>query len=86
MNDSECRTCGDIHGARCPWLNTCQYCARPSDDYEPTAKDAALVSAERLCEECHASAVRAAVMDKRDAMRESHGDWLRDEGKDSRQW
>lgn len=82
--ERECGQCGEMHGAGCPWLNTCQYCGRPSDDYEATAKDAATVSAERLCEECHASAVRAVEMDRRDAMREGYGDWLRDEGKDRR--
>lgn len=77
----DCKDCGEEHGARCAWLNTCQYCSRPTDNYEPTAKDAKLLDPERLCEECHAEGVRAAEREQREAMRESYGDYLRDEGR-----
>ena len=38
------------------------------------------------CEECRAGALRLAERERRDAMEESRGDWLRDEGKDRRAW
>ena len=36
------------------------------------------------CEECMAGALRLAERERREAMEESRGDWLRDEGKDKR--
>lgn len=43
------------------------------------------LEAER-CEGCAETNARALARDRRDAMRESYGDWLRDEGKDGRAW
>jgi hypothetical protein len=63
-----CGTCGDdCAPTRCSWLHTCQWCARDIGDYEPTARDAKLVSAERHCEECHMEVVRVAKRERRAA-------------------
>lgn len=64
MNAAECRNCGESHGARCPWLHTCQWCGVDVGNYEATAADAKLVHPTRHCETCHAEMVRGVMRDR----------------------
>ena len=71
LRDQVCSHCGE-----CPstWCRDCG-----------TYHTADELEADR-CEECTAGALRLAERERREAMEESRGDWLRDEGKDRRAW
>lgn len=61
---------------------TCQWCQGAIDGYVPSAKDAKIASADRLCEECHADDVRKALKRRARDEHEARGDYLRDQQKD----
>jgi hypothetical protein len=51
----ECKQCGERHGERCPWLDTCAECARTKVE----------MHADRLCVDCHESAERGREIGRR---------------------
>lgn len=67
----------------CSWCSEdaakCRECARPVGDYESTAKDAKVVPAEQLCEQCHGELVSAALRQRRIDDEDGRGDYLRDQ-------
>lgn len=69
----ECSDCGEVHGERCPWRDTCGECLR--NDME--------MHAERLCVDCHDDQVKLALRQAAEDAREGYGDYLRDQQKDN---
>jgi hypothetical protein len=71
LRDQVCSACGECP---CTWCRDCG-----------TYHTADELEAER-CEECRESNARVAARERRDAIEEGRGDYLRDEGKDWRAW
>jgi hypothetical protein len=70
---SECSDCGESHGDRCEWRETCSECSRT---------DAGMAEP-RLCVDCADELERAARREQRRADWEAYGDYLRDQQKDA---
>lgn len=68
---TECPDCGDTHGERCPWADTCAECSR-------TGVNMADI---RLCVDCGEEMDRRAEREQRIADFEGHCDAMRDEQK-----
>ncbi len=73
---------GDYADLRTMLNPVCRDCSCEIGNYEPTARDAKISSAEQLCEQCHTDAVRRVTRERRLSDYESRGDYMRDQRKD----